>query len=179
MPKKQNFRTGQGLASRQALIVLGATLLAAIIIIVVFAFLIERDNQASNQNYQNYVNQLKNQQNAPPAQTSTTEPEIPRQIVRGVLTVINPETISVATEGANQKIEISLRPETTITYQNKAFDRSRFYIGDQLEITARPAAGTLVAETITVLVSASPATPAPLPPVTPQNIQPDGSIKPL
>lgn len=179
MLKKQNSSPSQGISSRQVLIVLGVTILAAIIIVVVFAFLINRDNQTSNQNYQNYVNQLKNQQNTGPARPPTTEPEIPSQIVRGVLIVISPETITVNAESTNQRIEISLRPETTITYQNQVFDRSRFYVGDQLEITARPEAGTLVAETITVLVSASPATPAPLPQITPQNIRPDGSIKPL
>jgi|GEM_PF-2430773 len=178
MPKKQSFGANQGISSRQILIVLGVTVAAAVIIVVVFATLINRDS-GNNQDYQDYLNSLKSQQNTGQQPTPANTTEVQRQIVRGVLTVIGTEEISVTAEGTNQKIEIALRPETTVTYQNKAFDRNRFFVGDQLEITARPEASALVAEAITVLVSASPATPAPLPVITPQNIRPDGSIKPL
>lgn len=179
MTKKQSFNYNQGISSRQIIIVLGITILAAAVIIVVFALLSNRQGNTGTQDYQNYLDQLKKQENTPGSSADQAEEEVQLQTINGVLTAIGEEDLEITVEGTSQKTKVSFLPGTTITYQDKIFERSRFYVGDQLAITGAEQNGAFVAQKIVVLVSASPATPAALPPITPQNIRPDGSIKPL
>lgn len=99
------------------------------------------------------------------------------QIISGVLAEINSESVVVAEKNDNKQTTVRLGSDVKITYNNQPFDRSRFYIGDQLEITVVKENDLWQARQVKVIVSANPATPAPVP-KTP-NVRPDGSIKPL
>lgn len=102
---------------------------------------------------------------------------IVRKTWLAVLTEFKDNEIVVTEKNTGIRNSFALAEQTVITYNGADFQRSRFWAGDQLEIAALQTETGWLAETITVLVSASPETPAPVPP--PANVRPDGSIKPL
>lgn len=96
---------------------------------------------------------------------------------QGVLTAISEDNIVILDKKTNKDITISLSKNTIFEYNGKPFDKSQFYIGDQLMVTGIKQEKSVSANKITVLVAASPNMPAPMP--VKVDVRPDGSLKPL
>lgn len=175
MPKF-NWPNQTGAAeSKQIVIIAIVTIIAALMIIAVFAILSRGPAPATTTN--DFLQNLERQRQSRPGNTAT--PVAPESAVsyRGVLSEIKPDALVITETDTQNKITVYFAANTPITYNGQTFSRSKFYVGDQLQITAKNLGDKLQAESITVLVSASPATAAPTPGAV--NVQPDGSIKPL
>jgi hypothetical protein len=195
MPIKQyrfyySNQSGQS-SARDLLIVVAIVLAVAALVMVAFIFLRNKNTALPDKN--GYLEQIKKQLPATGSAGTTGESResadvtgagttslVPQEEIRSfqaVLTGIAADSLTLMEKGGNKQITVYLEPTTNIIYNNEKFERSRFYIGDQLEATVVKRAGNWQAREIKVIVSANPATPAPVP-KTP-NVQPDGSIKPL
>ncbi|MDP1709272.1 MAG: hypothetical protein Q8L21_00085, partial [Candidatus Komeilibacteria bacterium] len=165
---------------RTVLIIAVATILAALLIVIVFIFLINRQADSVKSDTNEFLQNIQKQRDTsqPGANQDIEEAEIINTVI-GVLTGILPDTLEITEKSTSNKITIGLTADTVIMYNGQNFDRSRLYIGDQLEIKTKKEGTAWRARQITVLVSASPETPAAMPQITPQNIRPDGSVKPL
>ena len=176
--KKNRLTNQAGQAdSKQITIVAIVTIVAALMIVAIFILLSNR--QAPDTKTDDFLKNLEAQrqnQNKPGAADNANNAQETLTFT-GVLTEIKTDSLVIIEKDTQNKITISLSDNTPITYSGQKFDRSRFYIGDQLQISAVNAGNKLVADAITVLVSASPATAAPVPPAA--NVRPDGTIKPL
>lgn len=176
---KKNILTNQaGQAdSKQITIIAIITIVAALMIVAIFVLLSNRQAPAANtDDFLKNIEAQRQKQNKPGAVGNTGNTQETLSLA-GVLTEIKTDSLVIIEKDTQNKITISLSDNTSINYSGQKFDRSRFYIGDQLQITAINAGDKLVADEITVLVSASPATAAPVPPAA--NVRPDGTIKPL
>lgn len=106
---------------------------------------------------------LTNQTPDAAATTATgTPPSEDERVLSGVLSDIGDNIITI-TDKDDKKQAIDLDADVSITYQGEKFDRSRFYLGDQLQITMKKKGGSWLAARVAVVISANPAVPAPVP----------------
>lgn len=175
MPKL-NWQDQRGQSDNRPIVVIAAvTIIAALMIVGIFIMLSGRrtpDTATSD-----FLRNLERQRPGRESPTGNQTGAPARETYRGVLTEIKTDVLVITESNTQNKITVSLTNDTPLTYNGQGFDRSRFYVGDQLEVTAKNTGGQLRAESIIVLISASPATDKPAPPAV--NVQPDGSIKSL
>ena len=160
------------------MVIAGITIAAALMIVAIFVILSKNKmaGTATDDFLKNIEAQREKQNNQGSSNNSPDDNQAALSYT-GVLIEIKADSLVIIEKDTQNKITTSLSDNTPITYSGQRFDRSRFYIGDQLQITASNAGNKLAAEAIVVLVSASPATAAPAPPAA--NIRPDGTVKPL
>lgn len=175
---KLNWKNQNGEGNgKQITIIAIVTIIAALMIVAIFILLSNRQTpDTKTDDFLKNINAQRQNQNKPSGADNADNVQKTLALI-GVLTEIKTDSLVIIEKDTQNKITVSLSDSTPITYNGQKFDRSRFYIGDQLQITAINAGDKLVAGAIMVLVSASPATAAPVPPAA--NIRPDGSIKPL
>lgn len=175
---KLNFQNQTGDAGgKQIMIIALITVVAALMIVAIFTILSKnKTSETATDDFLKNINAGRpNQNQAPSGSAADNEPET--LSYAGVLTEIKSGSIVISQKESQNKITFFLTPETPVIYNGQPFSRSKFYIGDQLEISAVNLGDKLRAESIKVLVSASPATAIPVP-VTP-NVSPSGSFRPL
>lgn len=180
LKKLAKFRNGQ--SQTNPLLLFGVLfLVGAIIVVAVFILVLNKQRETGEEGSaaEDITKPATGQtgETGDGATDEAREREVVRQTILGVLNQRQDNQIILIEKNSQNRITVSLQPETNITYNGAPFSSSRFYPGDELQIQARRAAGGWLAETIIVLVSASPQTPAPTPPAI--NARPDGTIKPL
>lgn len=180
-----NFKNQSGeISARDALITTAITLALSIVIIIVFIIWSSVRGRLTPQapGTAPPVGAGKERgmgaQTPGAADTGQTK-EKNEEIVAGVLTAIAGDQLIIRVEKTDKEVAVFLNNDTAIEYNGAPFAKSRFYIGDQLAVTAMKENNRLAAKLITVLVAASPAAPAPVPGPGKADIRPDGSIKPL
>ena len=175
MPKYNRPNQNGTTNGKQIVIIAMITIMAALMIIAIFVILSGRVTPDTATN--DFLRNLERQR--PGRESNPKTPGAAESAVSyvGVLTEIKPDALVITEKDTQNKITINLDTNTPITYNGQVFNRAKFYVGDQLEIVVKKQDSNWQAESIIVLVSASPATAAPLPVVP--NVRPDGSIKPL
>lgn len=116
---------------------------------------------------------------APEAANGEETKKPSQESYQGVLMAAAADKLTVNDAATGKEITVILSRTTVIEYNGKPFAKSRFYTGDQLAIVGLTQNKQVLADKITVLVSASPSAPAPVPGPGKADIRPDGSIKPL
>lgn len=175
---KFNRKNQTGAAgSQQVLIIAIITIAAALMIVAIFVILKNRKTTDSATNdFLKNIEAQRQGQNRPDSSNTATGNQTTLSYT-GVLTEINTDSLVITEKDSQNKITIFLTATTPVMYNGQPFSRTKFYVGDQLQITAKNLGDRLQAESVTVIVSASPATAAPVP-IAP-NVRPDGTIKPL
>ena len=180
MPKAQ-------ITSKDLLLTAIITLGIAAVIIGLFIVLSGRsDETGSDAETLQLIEQIKQQaareadtQGQQQTQEGGTEeaPKAEETTITGILTAINGNILTVIDDTTGVETYILLTKDTATAYNGSAFDPKNFYTGDQLTVYAIRDNGTWIASRITVRLSASPETAAPVP----QGLKarPDGSLKPL
>lgn len=176
---KLNWKNQNGQSNgKQIIIIAGITIATALMIVAIFVILSKnKPTDATTNDFLKNIEAQRQKQNSLGNGNNSPDNSQTALSYTGILMEIKTDSIVITEKESKNKITLFLTPETPVTYNGALFSRSKFFIGDQLEISAVNLGDKLRAESIKVLVSASPATAAPVPPAA--NVRPDGSIKPL
>jgi len=182
--RNRSLSQPRGSIGTHELFILGAvTLIAAIIIIIVFIALSGKNQEQIPT--QNILDTLPTKNTSTNNSTSestkqdqgTGEVKYPTKTYSGTLTAIQGAILTLMNPDTKETYQVTLTKESKATYQGNSFDTAKLHQGDQLLVDAQLKTGTWQAVAITVLLAASPEVPAVVPEKV--NVRPDGSIKPL